>query len=145
MATAATASEALRQVRDGMDFSAPKSVLKIRAERAVVRARGWPYSSAENVAHCDLWQQIWLAKLRGETRPRLDPKIWDWPKVHTSEWGKVREDFLRNLGDALAIASAEPFVHRMKSDEDAVKTLLEIAVHDAYHIGQCVLLKRLLE
>lgn len=137
-------AEALRQVRDGMDFSAPKSVLKISPARAVTKQEGWPYSIGDNIAHADFWQRLWLARLTGETRPKMDEKLWDWPTIAANEWADVRRQFLVNLDEAIEIASAEPFVHCMKDEGAAEKTLLEIAVHDAYHIGQCVLLKRLL-
>jgi uncharacterized damage-inducible protein DinB len=136
--------EALRQVRDGEDFTAPASVLKISAKRAVVRKEGWPYSIADNVAHCELWQRVWLSKLQGQERPKFDPKIWDWPKVPEEQWTEVRRRFLEGLDEAIALTSAEPFSHKMASDEGAAKVLLEIAVHDAYHVGQWVVLKRLL-
>jgi hypothetical protein len=32
----------------------------------------------------------------------------------------------------------------MKSDDVAIKTLLQIAIHDTYHLGQVNLLKRAL-
>lgn len=138
-------AEALLQVRQGMDFAAPSKVLKISAERAVAKKDGWPYSIADNIAHADYWQCVWLARLMGERRPKMDPKLWDWPVVLAEQWHEVRAGFLQNLDRSLEIATANPFVHKMKTDEAAAKALLEIAIHDAYHIGQAVLLKRLLE
>ncbi|HMS54653.1 MAG TPA: hypothetical protein PKA27_04570 [Fimbriimonadaceae bacterium] len=53
-----------------------------------------------------------------------------------------RSKLVSGLADAIRIAEARPFVHYMKSDEDAVSTLLQIAIHDAYHVGQLVAVKR---
>ena len=40
------------------------------------------------------------------------------------------------------ICTAKPFKHKMKSKSKALRYLMNIAVHDAYHIGQINLMKR---
>jgi hypothetical protein len=137
-----TLREAIRQVLEGTDFDPPDKVLgNLTPEQATTKLPGWPYSIATNVAHTDHWQRIWLARLEGTKRRKSFP---DFPGVSPEEWPEVRDRFLTNFQRALEIANAEPFVHRMKSNEVAVKILLEIAVHNAYHVGQMKLLKRLL-
>ena len=59
-------------------------------------------------------------------------------------WDAVRKSFLKNLARAHAIAKAKPFKHKMKSKDMAIRNLLNLAVHDAYHIGQITLMKRVL-
>lgn len=137
-----TLREAIRQVLEGTDFDPADKVLgNLTPEQATTKLPGWPYSIATNVAHTDHWQCIWLARLEGAKRPKSFP---DFPEVSPEQWLEVRDRFLTNFQRASAIANAEPFVHQLKSDEVAVKILLEIAVHNAYHIGQMKLLKRLL-
>ncbi|RYG37162.1 hypothetical protein EON81_07500 [bacterium] len=121
--------EALRQLIDGRDFSSPRSVLRISAERACEKKPGAPYSIAENVAHADGWQRLWLAQIKGEERP---PHT-DWPGVNPNEWPAIRESFCAGLEEALGLAE--------KAEHDA-ETFLRIVLHGSYHIGQCVLLKR---
>lgn len=134
--------EALRQVVEGADFEPASSTLKtVKAADAVTVLPGMPYSLATNVAHADIWNRLWLARLEG--KPKFNP-FPDFPEVSEADWPNVRASFLENLNRAYEIACAEPFTHHCKSDESARNTLLKIGVHTAYHIGQMKLLKRAL-
>ena len=137
---AKTAAEALRQVWEGADFPAPKSVLSnVKAEDAEMVPKGFKYSLITLVEHCNLWNGIWVGRLVDRKRPDMT-KDWRVPKA--SEWPEVRRNFIEVLEEALEIAESKPFRHKMQSNEAAVKTLLNIAVHTAYHVGQFVLVKR---
>lgn len=137
--------EALDQVREGMDFTpAAKLLGRLSAEDATAKPAGWPYSIAENVAHAEYWQRLWLARFRGEKRPKVDRARWDWPLVAPEEWPQVRDAWTEGMRDASELAAAEPFQHAMTSEYVAMRTLLQIAVHNAYHVGQVKLMKRLL-
>lgn len=138
--SAETAAEALRQVRYGRDFQVPAKVLaRIPADDACRVLPEFGRSLATYVLHTDFWQIVWLNRLRGLRAPSM---LEDWREATPSEWPAIREQFLAHLDEAVALAEAQPFTHRMKGDEAAVKVLLEIALHDAYHVGQFVLLKR---
>lgn len=125
-------AETLRQIRDGRDFSPPKAILRISASTATAKLPGWPYSIAGNVGHAVYWQELWLAKLRGE--PRSADFGQNWPNIAPADWEKVRSKFLIGLDQAIAFA---------ERNADPV-TLARIAHHNAYHVGQWALLKRLL-
>ena len=138
-----TAAEMLRQIIEGVDITAPKSLFRnISKERAALRMPGFPYSILENLWHADVWQIIWINKLEG----RRNEDIWEknWRSPHPDEWPDVRASFLANIEKAHAIASAKPFKHKTKSKDAAVKTLIQLAMHDSYHIGQITLIKRVL-
>ena len=111
----------------------------IKAEDSARLPPGFKYSIITLVEHTHFWQRIWLGSLTGSKRPDV---MKDWRVPAVEEWQEVRKAFLEGLEQAMSIAEAEPFVHKKKSDETAVDALLKIAVHDAYHIGQIVLLKR---
>lgn len=144
MVRAPAAAEALRQIIEGDDFSTPAGLLRsIRAEMAVAVVPGSPYSIATNVEHARIWQDLWLCRLRGEKIPRVDYGK-DFPEVAPKEWPKIRSAFIEGLSEAHAIACRAPFEHGAADDATAIRTLLKIANHGAYHIGQVVLLKRLL-
>lgn len=130
----------LRQVWEGRDFPAPKSVLsRVSAEQAATIPPGFKYSLLTLVEHADFWQRVWLNRLNGL---KADSFMKDWRVPAPVEWQDVRTSFLQNFEEALRIASTNPLDHKMKSDELAIETLTQIAVHNAYHIGQFVLLKR---
>ena len=136
----AVAAEALRQVWEGYDFPAPASLLKgIENEQAGELPPGFKYSLLTLVEHAYFWQRIWLGQITGTKKPDM---LKDWRVPATEEWPEVRSAFLDGLQEALKIAGAEPFEHKLKSDDSAISKLLKIAVHDAYHIGQFVLVKR---
>lgn len=121
-----------------------KMLATVSAKNAVVVPPGCPYSIATNVAHAEVWQRLWLARLQGLRRPKIWKEEPDFPVVPPERWPEVRQAFLDGLETALRIAGAEPFAHQMESDEAAYRTLNQIAVHGAYHVGQIRLLKRIL-
>lgn len=134
--------EALRQVIEGDDFESATSLLKnVKPDQAVRVVEGLPYSLATNVAHADIWNRLWLARLEGKKKFNPFP---DFPVVTEKNWPKVKDQFIENLERAYEIACAEPFEHHCKTDDSAAKTLLKIAVHTSYHLGQIKLLKRAL-
>ncbi|MBC8064385.1 MAG: DinB family protein [Chlorobia bacterium] len=141
----ATVAETLRQVIEGMDFAPAKRLVNIKADLACEKREGFPYSIATNIWHCDYWNRLWLTRLKGEKRPAKNIWAEDWQEPGEQDWKEVKERFLANLDAAFAIASAKPFEHAMKSDDDAIKVLNQIAVHTAYHVGQVALLKRALK
>ena len=135
-----TAAEALRQVWEGHDFPPPKQILSnVKAEDAAALPPGFKYSLLTLVEHTHFWQRVWLSQLTGAKKPDM---LKDWRIPKPEEWPEVRAAFLEGLQEAMAIANAKPFIHKLKSDEVAVEKLLKIAVHDAYHVGQFVLVKR---
>lgn len=130
-------AESLRQIVEGEDFSTPAGLLRsIKAVTAVRVPVGCPYSIATNVKHALLWQDLWLAKLRGEQPPKIVPGQ-DFPEVSEAEWPAVRKAFVDGLNEAVEIAKGD-------TDEAAIKTLYKIGNHGAYHLGQVQLLKRIL-
>ncbi len=137
--TASTVAEALRQVWEGADIPAPTSLLGNISVTTAARRELWmPYSILTNLAHANFWQTVWLNRLEGK---RVANFTEDWKVLPPESWPEVRELFYTDMQRALAMARSEPFAHKMKSDEAALKTLMQIAVHNAYHIGQVNLLK----
>jgi len=135
-----TVSSVLNQIWIGADFPPPESILRnVNAEDAAAVPVGFKYSLLTLVEHTDFWQRIWLGRLTGSKKPDFRK---DWRIPEPSEWPAVRQGFLDRFQEALSVANAEPFVHRLDSDETACRVLTQIAVHNAYHVGQFVLVKR---
>lgn len=138
--TLETALEALIQLREGKDIPAPRQVLsRIKPEDACRVLPMFRKSIADYVWHADFWQQIWIARLSGEPARSM---MEDWQSVEPADWEATRERFLANLDRAVEIARSGE--HRMKDDATANRLLLQIAIHNSYHIGQWVLIKRAL-
>lgn len=132
--------ELFRQIWKGDDIPAPESLLRgLNAEAAASKLPHWPYSILTNLEHADFWNRIWLDRLKGV---RAQSFMKDWREPAAEEWAKVKKSFLDNFEEAMRIAASDPFEHKMKSDEVAVRTLINIAIHTSYHLGQINVLKR---
>lgn len=131
------------QIIEGYDIPTPEAALKIKQESAQRQAEGLPYSVLKNLAHAVTWQAFWLRKLGGGRKKSGMPE-WkaNWRDPGPEEWEPLRLEFISGLKEARRIASSEPFDHKCESDEEAVDTLIRIAVHGTYHIGQIYLLRR---
>ena len=127
----------LELLRKGQEIVAPSAVLKLSAERACRRIDVAPYSIAENIAHAANWQQYWLAKLGAAEAVKGDWMDWNWPKVEPREWPAIRRRFLEGLDKAIEVGKAD-------LDDQTEFVLNQILIHNTYHVGQCVLLKRML-
>lgn len=139
---AAAAHEAMRQVWEGDDIPALKSIVsRVKPEDAVALPNGFAYSIATYALHTDLWNRIWLARLKGEPRPSF---MKDWRVVKASEWPAVKDSLLSNYQLAMNLCSDPNFRHKMKGDSQALSTALNIAVHTSYHVGQIAAIKRAL-
>ena len=136
-----TVAETLRQVLDGEDFYGPgPATSRVKSETANLRPDASPYSIATNAEHAVFWNKIWLARLNDTRRPDMKK---DWRVPEAGEWDRIRKELRETVEEAHKIASSKPFRHKMKNDEAACKTLIAIAVHTAYHLGQIALLKRI--
>lgn len=95
------------------------------------------------MAHAVLWQEFWLNKLNGG-RKKSSMKEWkdDFRKPAPEELEDLKSRFVSGLRQAADIAASGPFAHKCTDDIDAIDTLLRIAVHGAYHMGQLNLIKR---
>lgn len=132
--------ETFRQIWEGDDIPAPESLLRgMNAETAATKLQHWPYSILTNLEHADFWQRVWLDRLK-DLRAQSYAK--DWREPAADEWPRIKMSFLDNLKEAMRIAGSDPFEHKMKSDDVAAKTLITIAIHTSYHIGQINVLKR---
>lgn len=132
--------ETLRQIWDGDDIPSPKQVLsRMTAEQAAIQLPTWPYSILTNLCHTVFWQRVWLNRLGGL---RAESFIKDWRIPHPSEWQALRKEFFVGHEKAMAIAASTLLEHKMKTDDIALRQLSNIAVHNAYHLGQMNLMKR---
>jgi hypothetical protein len=134
------------QIQEGWDIPTPKGLLRVKRDDAAVTLPGMPYSMVKNLAHAVYWQELWLGALEGASRP-ANMEVWrnDFRDPDPSEWEDLRKRFVEGLAKAREYCGERFKEHRRKSDEDAVNTLLAIAVHASYHMGQINVLKRALK
>ncbi|MBX3112878.1 MAG: hypothetical protein KF857_12840 [Fimbriimonadaceae bacterium] len=113
----------------------------MRREVAAERHPASPYSPLTNLAHAVLWQDAWLKSLVGVKT--AGPDLWnnDFRIPEPEEYEGLRKRFVEGLRVARAFAAGEKHVE--VTEEKATTTLLKIAVHASYHMGQINLLRRL--
>jgi len=141
-----TAREAVadlfRQILSGEDILRRRLLLaRLKPEASAERLPDVPYSLLGNLYHAVFWHRVWLGRLTGGKRPAWKD---DWKEPGPEALDALRDEFLDGLNRALAMVEAEPFEHRMESDARALHLLMSLAIHDAYHLGQIKLIKRMM-
>ena len=135
-----------QQIQEGWDIPTPQGLLRVKREDAAKTGSSLPYSMVKNLAHAVYWQDLWLRSLAGEPRPS-SMEVWknDWRDPDSSEWESLRKRFIDGLQKARDNCGEEFKNHKKETDEKAVDTLLAIAIHATYHMGQLNVLKRTLK
>lgn len=136
-----TVLDLFQQIITGEDIPQISYLLKrIKPEAAIQKLPGWPYSILTNLEHADYWQRIWLARISGAKRPSLTE---DWREPEAHEFEGIRARFIENLNQAEQLAASWPYAKHPDHDKK-LHTLVSLAIHDAYHIGQIKLMARIL-
>jgi uncharacterized damage-inducible protein DinB len=136
--------EAIRQMLTGRDFVPPRTMLiDLTAEQATAIPPGTPYSIATQVAHALFWQDRWLGRIAEQPLERKKGKNADWPVVSSEQWENVRDRFLDGLKQTKKLAEGD-LTKPLWNDNTVDEVLLQIVVHNCYHLGQIALLRQLL-
>lgn len=132
-----------QQIQEGWDIPTPQGMLRIKGADAANVLPGMPYSLLKNLAHAVYWQDLWLGALEGKKRPP-NMEVWknDWREPDSSEWESLRKRFVDGIQEARDFCGPRFEQHQCETDEKALNTLIAIAIHASYHMGQMNLLKR---
>ena len=134
------------------DFACARRVLEgLSGDLAVLRPHGLPCSVAEIVAHLLSNAYFNLGVIDSPDPASYRSPLPDWPEVSASDWDRLREEYLAVL-ERLHTVSEETTLERVvfpaNADEAGwtvgYKLTCSVAKHAAYHMGQIVLLRRLL-
>jgi uncharacterized damage-inducible protein DinB len=102
------------------------------------------HSIAGHVAHMAWWQRQVLLDIKLGKRQRQSSH--EFPNtILEEEWETVKQDFLDGLEELKKICDdpvllGTKYIH---TTETVAEALLDFAIHNAYHLGQIVLLRRL--
>lgn len=128
------------------EYAGPAAILAgLPGAEACRRVEGLPYSIAQLVAHLNWWQQARLDLAQGGELPDFQPGRDDWPAVSVEDWPALVEAFLGS-GTAIAALATDPAALKRQvfADYCVGDMLVSHASHNAYHLGQVALLRRLL-
>ena len=120
-------------------------------EVAGTRPEGAPYSIFQLLNHIIYWQAWAVMWLDGEDPPLPEHAAGSWPgdtsptgledwEQATARFGTLRDELRRRVGE-MDLVSLRVSVG---SEKSVLGMLQTIGSHDSYHLGQVVLLRRML-
>lgn len=139
-------ADELRMLLEGAwEFLHPREVLHgITPQDACRALPGCPHTIAQLVAHMLWWQRRRIAFVRQENPGEFALQVDDWPDVKPEDWDGLVEAFFATLAEMQQLADDPEAMRRILFEgRNAGFTLTSHACHNAYHLGQVVLLRRL--
>jgi DinB superfamily len=142
---AASAAAVRELLRGGGEFVEPARLLTdLTEEQASAVPPGSPHSIAQVVAHMQWNQAGELARLHGEPSPQPEHLDDTFVAPPAGAWPGLVAEFLAGIEEAGRIAGARGEATSAQRDDTSVAyDLAETALHNAYHCGQIVLLRRI--
>jgi hypothetical protein len=136
---------ALQNLLQGTDeFTAPGRILAgLSGEQACQGALGSPHSIATLLGHMLCWQEWLLGFVRDAEFPEPSAEQ-NFPAVTPQQWPGLVQRFLDTLNEVEALATPENCARELVKERSLGYALASQASHNAYHLGQIVLLRRIL-
>jgi len=118
----------------------------LTADEADWKAENTDNSIRGLVNHLSIWNERWLRRLNGETLEAAPEN--DGTFLAAADWETVRENFFRvmdSLEEILRDIGEEKLSQPVSADYAAPWSapVANINIHNAYHIGQIVLIRKL--
>jgi uncharacterized damage-inducible protein DinB len=140
--------EGLIRLLDGTGAHAPTvgSLEGLDEEMAAARPEGWPHSCHDMLLHVVYWQDLFLARLEGGPAPFPATAAEGWPSPGRNRWSDTVGRFARGLEAAKGLARSTDPDERIEGWRGVRRGegLSIVAQHNSYHLGQIVLLRRVL-
>ena len=115
-------------------------------EDAVRVPEGSPYSVAGVVAHMVFWQQRFLSLVDGHRPPPVEHAAEGWPSVTAVQWPALAETYLAGMERFRELAAEDDLERPLIEGRPMTigSSILDYHVHGAHHLGQVILLRRML-
>ncbi len=128
------------------EFTEPVHLLRdLSGEQATTCIGESNESIARVVGHMHYWQHRNLAVILGEKPPYPASEEVTWPDVPAESWQGLVSEFLSDLDAMMGITeNDEELIRELAEDEAVGDRIRWSAIHNAYHFGQVVLLRRIL-
>jgi len=134
------------------------AVQRIPAKVAARKVEGYPQSISQIVGHMNFWMDYELRRIRQEDPSYPVHAADSWPSdsspADDAEWKQGVSRFVALVEELSVLAQSNPefLNHEVKATHEVhqqqsssvLAVLWQIAAHNSYHIGQIVLLRRLL-
>jgi uncharacterized damage-inducible protein DinB len=134
--------------------SAERALSGITQEQATTKPGNSPHSIADILAHLNFWQSWALSAIDGKPKPMPAHAAEGWVGM-TGSWDDLTQEFLAGLDKAKTLTEDETLLQKPFDPETKIGWGFEkhsvgevivdvIAVHHAHHLGQIILLRRML-
>jgi len=135
-------------LESGNAFVRPDQILSdLEPELAVRTLSGAVHSVAAHTAHMAWWQRQVIQDLETRAKTRVRVPGEEFPQnIALEDWETVRQDFLNGLERLKSFCDDPEVLERpyLERGGTVLETLLDFALHNAYHLGQIVLMRRLM-
>jgi hypothetical protein len=141
-----TSAAGVREMlRGGGEFVEPAEILSDLTEaQALTVPAGSPHSIAQIVSHMQFYQGAQAAGVRGEAWPKPEHLDDTFAVPAPGAWPALVASFLAGIEELAKLAEERAEVTSPQRDDTSVGyDLAESALHNAYHCGQIVLLRRI--
>jgi uncharacterized damage-inducible protein DinB len=135
---------------EGQHVAVIKALDALDADTAGQRPEGSPHSVFQLLQHMIYWQELYLRRLRGDEAagPAHAEQGWpgaEWP-LSGGEWIGTVERFRRGWTEANEMATKRDLSETLPNwgGRPRFEGLLGLASHNSYHIGQVVIVRRML-
>jgi hypothetical protein len=141
----ASAAAVRELLRGGGEFVEPAGILSdLSEEQASAVPPGSPHSIAQIVSHMHFYQGSQLAGVRGGEWPKPEHLDDTFAAPPAGSWPALVADFLAGIEEIARLAEEKGEATSPQRDDTSVAyDLAESALHNAYHCGQIVLLRRI--
>jgi uncharacterized damage-inducible protein DinB len=145
----------IKQLLKGPGFTPfERALSEVTLEQATTKPANSPHSIADILSHLNFWQSWALAAIRGEPKPMPAQAADGWVGLSGS-WDDLVKEFLAGLEKAKTFTDDEAVLQRPFDPESNIGFGFEkhsvgevivdvIAVHNAHHLGQIILLRRMI-
>jgi uncharacterized damage-inducible protein DinB len=145
----------IKNLLKGPGFTpAERALSGITQEQATAKPCDSPHSIADILAHLNFWQSWALTAIDGKPKPMLAHAAEGWVGM-TGSWDDLVGEFSENLEKAKLLTKDEALLQQPFDPETKIGWGFEkhsvgevivdvIAVHNAHHLGQIILLRRML-
>lgn len=130
----------------------------VSAELASRKVDGFPHSIAALIFQMNYWMSYELRRIRGEQPKFPEHAAESWPEPGATsmpdEWDRLRRDLAWFLAEyeKMARSSPEELERQVESMREGDKkhagsvqaVLWQMVVHNSYHLGQIVMIRRML-
>lgn len=127
--------------------NASAALSDLMPEQAMAKLEDWPSSIAEQVAHMLFWQHHTREAIERGKERKVASAAESWPSVQRDDWPHLRDRFLDALEKNKEYARDPQLLTKRFGDRKPYTIgvrLLIMSTHDSYHLGQIVLMRRMM-